>query len=391
MTAIRRAVPLLLTCALPLLAPACSTHHSTVTGPAGTPHLALATVTTALTFPTFLTSPPQDARRLFVTEKSGTIRIVQDGVLLPAPFLDLRAVVNSSGDEQGLLGLAFEPGFARTGRFLVSYTDANDAVRIVRFHAGANANVADPAPVGTILTLPKSDPSHNGGEIVFGPDGMLWIGVGDGGGAGDPFHHGQTKDDLYGSLLRIDVSRGTSGYSIPPGNPFVSPDRPEVWNIGLRNPWRFSFDRETGDLWIGDVGQDRNEEIDVAPAANGRSPGANYGWPVLEGDDCYNTSSCDGSGMTSPVLTYPHGPGCSVTGGYVYRGRSLPGLRGTYFYSDYCGHEISSFRLVGGAVVEETTWPDLDPGSFVPSFGEDAEGELYVLTDTGGVYRIVAR
>jgi glucose/arabinose dehydrogenase len=390
MNALRRAVPLLFACAVPLLAPACSTRHSTLTGPVGTPVLALATVTTGLTFPTFLTSPPGDATRLFVTEKHGKIRVLENRTLLPAPFLDLTSLVRSTGDEQGLLGLAFEPGFARTGRFLVSYTDSNDAVRIVRYRADVNADIADPTPIGTVLTIPKSDPSHNGGEIAFGPDGMLWIGVGDGGGAGDPYHTGQSKADLFGSLLRIDVSRGDSGYTIPAGNPFASPDRPEVWNTGLRNPWRFSFDRETGDLYIGDVGQNRLEEIDVASSASGRAPGADYGWPILEGDECYDAGTCSRAGMVAPVITWPHGPGCAVTGGYVYRGRRLPGLRGTYFYSDYCGHVVHSFRLTGGVPTEATTWTALDPGSFVPSFGEDSQGELYVLTDTGGIYQIVA-
>ena len=394
MTGLRYAVVFSLAFLL-LVAPACSQRSSftPVTAPVGTPELVLQPVTLALTFPTFLTSPPGDVERLFVTEKRGTIRILENGVLLAKPFLDLRDRVRSSGDEQGLLGLAFEPDFARTGRFLVSYTDANSTVQVVRYHVSAGSQVADSIPVGTILSIvkPQSDPSHNGGEIAFGPDGMLWVGVGDGGGVGDPYHAAQSKADLFGSLLRIDVSHGSSGYTIPPGNPFASPDRPEAWNLGLRNPWRFSFDRATGDLYFGDVGQSRIEEIDVALAANGRSPGADYGWPILEGDSCFTAPGCDRAGMAAPVITYPHGPGCAVTGGYVYRGKILPGLQGTYFYSDYCGHVVKSFHLVGKIVTEAKTWTRLDPGSYVPSLGEDARGELYVLTDMGGVYRIVAQ
>jgi len=392
MGVLRRAVLGLLAFLLLVVAACSKSHHGTVTGPGGGGGtLALQTVSTALTFPTFLTSPPGDNARLFVVEKGGRIRIVKNGVLLPTAFLDLHTLV-STGEEQGLLGLAFPPDYATSGRFIVSYTDFNDDVQIVRYQrSAASADVANPTPVGTILSIPKSDPEHNGGMIAFGPDGMLWIGMGDGGGYGDPFHTGQTTDDLFGSILRIDVSAGGAGYTIPPGNPYTSPDRPEVWNIGLRNPWRWSFDRLTGDLYIGDVGQEHHEEIDVAPAALGRAPGANYGWSVVEGDECFMAVTCNTAGMTFPVIDYLHNPDCAVTGGYVYRGASIPSLQGTYLYSDYCGHQIHGFRYVGGVATAETTFTALDPGAGVTSFGEDARGELYILTDAGGVYRIVAQ
>ena len=390
MRAWRPLVPALFLFVLLLAGVGCSSrHHGFVTG-GGSGTLALQTVTTSLTFPTFLTSPPGDHGRLFVTEKGGTIRIIKNGVLLPAPFLDIHTLV-SAGEEQGLLCLAFEPNYGTTGRFLISYTDVDNAVQVVRYRANPlNPDLAIASPVGTILSIPKTLAEHNGGGMAFGPDGMLWIGIGDGGGYGDPLHTGQTKNDLFGSILRIDVSSGASGYTIPAGNPYTSPDRPEVWNIGLRNPWRWSFDRTTGDLYIGDVGQEHWEEIDVAPASRGRDPGANYGWSLIEGEECFMASDCDRSGKTDPVVVYGHGPGCAVTGGYVYRGSAIPPLQGTYLYSDYCAHEIHAFRYSGGVATAETTYTALDPGANVSSFGQDTNGELYILTDAGGVYRIVA-
>ena len=394
MPALRRTVPALLTLVLLLAGTGCSngSHHASFTTPGGSGGaLALQTVSTSLTFPTFLTSPPGDRVRLFVTEKGGTIRILKNGALLPTPFLDIHTQV-STGEEQGLLCLAFEPNYATTGRFLISYTDLSGTVQVVRYKVSAfNPDLATATPVGTILSIPKTLTDHNGGGMAFGPDGMLWIGIGDGGGYGDPLHQGQTKDDLFGSLLRIDVSSGNSGYTIPPGNPFTSPDRPEVWNIGLRNPWRWSFDRANGDLYIGDVGQEHWEEINVAPASRGRDPGANYGWPVLEGEECFMATDCDRTGKIDPVVFYGHDPGCAVTGGYVYRGSAIPSLQGAYLYSDYCGHEVHSFRYSGGAATAETTYTALDPGANVSSFGQDTNGELYILTDMGGVYRIVAQ
>jgi glucose/arabinose dehydrogenase len=376
-----------------LLVAGCDGHRSSVTGPGPGPPpattLRLEPLGPSFDFPVLLLSPPADTARLFIVEKRGTIRIVKHGTLLTTPFLDLQSLVLDLG-EQGLLGMAFEPGYATSGRFIVHYIDLSGDTRIVRYHVSPDPDVADPAPDEVLLAVDQPAANHNGGMIAFGPDGMLWIGLGDGGGRDDEFANGQSRDDLLGSMLRIDVS-GATGYTIPPGNPYTGPDRPELWNIGLRNPWRWSFDRLSGDLYIGDVGQGAREEIDVALAADGRSPGANYGWPITEGNICRPpTSGCATAGLTAPVLDYPHGGACSVTGGYVYRGTRLAGIEGTYFYADYCGHWVRSFRLSGGAATEQKSWPALDPGSEITSFGEDARGDLYVLSADGGVHRIVA-
>jgi len=360
-----------------------------VTGPPPVQSLRLEPAGSGFDTPIFLLSPPADTSRLFVVEKGGLVRILENGVVRGTPFLDLRALV-SDASEQGLLGMAFEPDYAASGRFIVSYTNVDGDTRIVRYRVSADPNIADAGSAEVLLAVDQPDENHNGGMIAFGPDGMLWIGLGDGGGGNDTYGNGQSRDDLLGSMLRIDVS-GASGYTIPPGNPWGGPDRPELWNVGLRNPWRWSFDRLTGDLYIGDVGQGTWEEIDVALAANGRSPGANYGWPIMEGAVCRPpTSGCSTAGLAAPVLVYPHSGACSVTGGYVYRGTRLTGLQGTYFYGDYCGSWVRSFRLAGGVATEEKSWPLLDPGANITSFGEDSRGELYVLSTDGVVNRIVA-
>ncbi|HUF34828.1 MAG TPA: PQQ-dependent sugar dehydrogenase, partial [Gemmatimonadales bacterium] len=232
--------------------------------------------------------------------------------------------------------------------------------------------------------------NHNGGHLAFGPDGYLYVALGDGGSSGDPQDRGQALDDLFGSLLRIDPAGG-SPYAVPADNPFGASAgaRPEIWSYGLRNPWRFSFDRLTGDLWIGDVGQNRWEEVNHAPAAEGAGRGLNFGWRRMEGRHCFETGSCDQSGLTLPVLEYDHGSGCSVTGGYVYRGAEIPELQGHYFYADFCRGFVRSMRLEADTVAEEADWPALRPGGGIPSFGEDAAGELYVLVSDGRVLKIV--
>ncbi len=339
-----------------------------------------------LDFPVHLASPPGD-ERLFVVEKVGTIRVVREGQVLDEPFLDIRDLV-SDGSEQGLLSVAFHPAFATNGRFFVNYTDRAGDTQVVEYRVSADPDRADPAPVRTILGLDQPFANHNGGLLVFGPDGMLYVGLGDGGSAGDPQGNGQNTGTLLGSLLRIDVDGGAP-YAIPPDNPFVGQAgaRGEIWAYGLRNPWRYSFDRGTGDLYIADVGQNDLEEVNAEPGDGG---GLNYGWNVMEGTECFRSDDCDPSGLTLPVLEYDHGDGCSITGGFVYRGAAIPDLAGLYLFSDFCSGFVRSFRMAGGEAVEERRWPELEPNGSVTSFGEDADGELYILTREGSVFQIVA-
>jgi len=340
-------------------------------------------------FPLYLTSPLGDSR-LFIVEKGGVIRIVKDGSLLPSPFLDLSSKV-SGGPEQGLLGLAFDPGYATNGRFIVHYTDVSGNTTLSAYRVSAtDPDQADPATETILLTVEQPFPNHNGGQILFGPDGMLYLGLGDGGSGGDPGGRGQSLADLLGDILRLDVSSGTS-YTVPPDNPFVGQTgpRPEVWSYGLRNPWRFSFDAATGDLYIGDVGQNVWEEVDVVAAAAGAGRGANFGWNVTEGRHCYASPGCDTSQFTMPVLEYSHAQGCSISGGYVYRGAAIPALQGHYFYADFCSGWVRSFRMQDGQAVEPYQWPTLAPGGSVTSFGQDAAGELYIMIAEGRVFRIV--
>lgn len=346
-------------------------------------------IATGLSFPLYLTAPPGDLHRLFIVEKTGAIRIVKDGALLPTPFLNLGGQV-SGGMEQGLLGLAFAPDYATTGRFVVHSTDPAGTTRVSIFQVSGDPDVADAASERVIFTASQPFDNHNGGQIAFGPDGFLYLGLGDGGGANDPGGRGQDLSEPLGSILRLDVQSGTS-YTVPPDNPFVGQANalPEIWSYGLRNPWRFSFDRLTEDLYIADVGQNRSEEIDVAPTATGRGKGVNYGWSIMEGSDCFLGDQCDQTGLTLPVFSYDHSQGCSITGGYVYRGAAIPALQGQYFYGDYCRGWVRSIRYADGAAGELTDWPTLRPGGSVTSFGEDAAGELYVLVAEGGVFRFV--
>jgi len=358
--------------------------------------LTLQTVTTNLTFPVFMSAAPNDNARLFIVEKGGLIRIFDrnSSSLRPTAFLNLSGLISTLG-ERGLLGMAFDPGYITNGQFYVFYTNVNGNLVIARY-ARVNLDLADPASAVILLTITR-DPTfsnHNGGMLAFGPDGCLYAGVGDGGSGGDPNNNGQSLSSLLGKLLRLDP--GTGGACSNNGiiNPFILVGgAPQVWSLGLRNPWRFSFDRITGDLYIGDVGQGAREEIDVAVAPNaGRQ--ANYGWRLMEGSLCFNPSSnCNSGGLTLPVLDYPHvGSSCSgsVTGGYVYRGQAMPSLSGTYFYADFCLRFVESFRFQNGQATERTEWPLLNPtGSSITSFGEDALGELYLVTQGGGLFKIV--
>src|SRR6476646_731863 len=385
---LRQLLPLLgLSLGSALSASACGS--SSANNPAVGKGAKLQLIVSGLSSPLYLTAPSGDLSRLFVVEQTGGIRIIKDGALLPTPFLDISTKITAGG-EQGLLGLAFDPDYASTGRFVVHYTDTNGDTHLSHFTVSSDPDVADPASEQVILTADQPYNNHNGGQVLFGPDGMLYLGLGDGGSEGDPQGRGQDLSDLLGSILRLDV-RSTSPYSVPPDNPFVGQAgvQPEVWSYGLRNPWRFSFDRTTGDLYIGDVGQDSFEEVDVAPAAAGSGKGLNFGWNIMEGTNCYNASTCNQSGLTLPVLEYPHSEGCSVTGGYVYRGSVIPALQGLYFFGDYCQGTVRSFRYQGGSATELTDWPTLRPGGSITSFGEDAAGELYVVIQSGSVFKIV--
>lgn len=361
----------------------------TIQGPVVT--LGLDTIASGFDRPVFLTAPPNDTTRLFIVEQSGLIRIIRnDSTLVPA-FLDLSDSL-SNGGEQGLLGLAFDPDYASNGRFYVSYTRSNGNSVLARYLVSSgNPDVADPGTGQTLLTVPQPFSNHNGGGIAFGPDRYLYFGLGDGGSGGDPQGYGQRRDDLLGSFLRLDVSGG-GAYAIPATNPYAGSTafRQELWNYGLRNPWRWSFDRQTGDLYIGDVGQGDWEEISVQPA--GSIGGENYGWNTMEGTHCYSPGSgCSTTGLVPPVLDYGHGQGCSVTGGYVYRGSAIPSLQGHYLYADYCSGWVRSFRWVGGQAVNQLNRPELEPGGNISSFGEDARGEVYILTHGGRIHRIIAR
>ena len=349
-------------------------------GPGGPQRLEV--VVSGLDNPVHLTAPAGDAR-LFIVEQPGRIRVFRNGRLLDEPFLDIVSRVGSGG-ERGLLSMAFHPRYAENGYFFVNYTDRAGDTQIERYRVSGDADRADGGSAKTILTIDQPYSNHNGGHILFGPDGMLYVGTGDGGGGGDPQGNGQNLQALLGKILRIDVDTGDP-YAVPADNPFASgtgAQRREIWAVGLRNPWRMAFD--DGVLYIADVGQNQWEEINVAPAGQG---GLNYGWNIMEGAHCYRASSCDRSGLLEPALEYDHGDGCSVTGGLVYRGSRFPGLSGHYFYADYCEGWVRSFRYADGAVRDRREWGFGDHGQ-VLSFGADAEGELYVLTAGGDVLRM---
>ena len=377
-------------CLLAVLAGGCGSGDAAGLDPSdGAVPVALQEVASGLSFPLALTAPPGDPR-LFIVEKGGAVRIVREGVLLPTPFLDLGGRV-STGAEQGLLDLAFDPAYATNGRFIVHYTDVNGNTTVSSFRVMAgDPDQADPASETVLLTAEQPFANHNGGRILFGPDGMLYIGLGDGGSGGDPGGRGQSLAELLGDILRVDVTTGTS-YTIPPDNPFAgrTDARPELWSVGLRNPWRFDFDPATGDLYIADVGQNAWEEVDVATAAQGAGRGTNFGWNIMEGTHCYAAATCDTTGLVLPVLEYPHSEGCSISGGYVYRGAAIPELQGHYFYADYCSGWVRSFRFQDGQATDPRQWPTLAPGGGIPGFGRDASGELYVLSVEGRVFRIV--
>lgn len=351
--------------------------------PSGSSSLKLETVVTGLSSPLYVTSPAGDAR-LFVVEQGGQIRIVQNGAIISTPFLTISQKI-SAGGERGLLGMAFDPQYATTGFFFVYFTAPNGDITVERYQVSAsNPNLADTAST-PVITIPHQQyGNHNGGQLAFGPDGYLYIGVGDGGGGGDPLGSGQAGRSLLGKLLRLDVS--TLPYKIPPTNPYVasSSRAAEIWAYGLRNPWRFSFDAAASKLFIGDVGQVEREEINVADAA---AAGLNYGWNITEGMLCYNVSTCDKAGITMPAIDHAHSGAISITGGYVYRGSAIPELQGTYFYGDFAQGWVKSFVYAGGAATQQKDWAALKTSSLA-SFGVDSAGEIYIVSLAGAIYRI---
>lgn len=375
------------------------------------PTISLVKEFSGLNQPVDITHARDGSGRLFVVERSGRIRIVKNGNLLGAPFLNITDRVGDGSSEQGLLSVAFPPDYANKSYFYVYYTDTSGDTVVARYRVTADADIADPNSEEVILTIDQPYTNHNGGQLAFGPnDGYLYIATGDGGLGGDPQNHAQNPNSLLGKILRIDVEpisppqtispnhvlylpiifstnhQPKSSYRIPPGNPYTQTTgyRDEIWALGLRNPWRFSFDQETGDLYIGDVGQGSYEEIDHQPAS---SPGGeNYGWRIMEGVHCYNAASCDTTGLTLPVVEYNHSLGCSVTGGAVYRGQDYAGMQGVYFYADYCSGRIWGLQYDGAnwqSTLLDTT------GYKVSTFGQDEAGNLY-LTDysAGDIYMI---
>ncbi len=365
----------LIACAL--LAPAAQAQQTRTTLDGVT--LSAKVVATGFDAPVFLTSPPGDDR-MFVVEQSGRIMILQKGRTLPQPFLDLSGQI-ATGSERGLLGLAFHPSFATNGRFFVYFTDVTGDVRIAELRVAPTGNVVDPSTLRPILTINhRRWSNHNGGWLTFGPDGNLYIGVGDGGGSGDKSGNSQNPQRLLGKILRINVD-GAEPYSIPATNPYAKGGgQPEIFATGLRNPWRAAFDGDR--LYIADVGQNKWEEVNVVKT----TPGLNFGWNRMEGATCFATTPCAAPDLTQPVVTYSHDDGCSVTGGFVYRGTAMPALTGRYLFSDFCSGVLMSLRMPDATV---TTSTDLGNLGQVTSFGQDSKGEVYILNYDGVIRKLV--
>ncbi len=329
--------------------------------------------------PLYLTHAGDGSGRLFVVEQDGLIRILQNGVILENPFLDVSDLVSRDGSERGLLGLAFHPRYGDNREFFINYTALNGKNTVARYVTSSdNPGQADPTSAKIILSLDDPYPNHNAGQLAFGPDGYLYIGTGDGGSSGDPHGNGQNGRVLLGKMLRLDIDNGDP-YAIPPDNPFVHnlDFAPEIWAYGLRNPWRYSFDRHTGDLYIADVGQNIWEEINFQPA--GSRGGENYGWNVYEASHPYQAG--DALGAIMPITEYSHENGCSVSGGYVYRGAVIPSLQGVYLFGDFCSGTIWATQRD-----ESSAWQTrilMNSGKVISSFGQDEKGELY-LVDYGG-------
>ncbi len=340
-------------------------------------------VVSGLDSPVDIQFPNDGTGRMFILEQVGRIRIVENGQQLPTPFLDIRDRVNSTGNEMGLLGLAFDPHFDQNGTFYINYTGSQAATFISRFQVTSDPNRADPGSEKNLLHVAQPFPNHKGGVLTFGPDGYLYAGLGDGGSADDPFGNGQNTGTLLGKLLRIDVHNGDP-YAIPPDNPFVNGGgKPEIWAYGLRNPWRIAFDRATGDLYIADVGQDTWEEVDFLPA--GSPGGTDFGWNYREGNHPFRGSPPATLHLTYPVAEYSHDEGgCSVTGGYVYRG-AMPEWRGVYLYGDFCSGILWGLIHSGDGFQHQVLF---DSTANITTFGQDPSGEVYLASRGGTIYRL---
>ena len=362
------------------------------TGPPPVRAIRLAPFDSGYDFSVFVAAPPGDTSRFFVVERGGRIRLRKHGTLQDSAYLNLTSLTGL-GHEYGVYSIAFHPQYAANGRVFVYYVDNNGDTRVVEYHADASFDHADPAPVRVILAQAQdSNAVLYGGQVGFGPDGKFYIALGDGPAGGDPLSHSQDSMSLIGKILRVDVDAGTP-YAIPTDNPYVNRPgwRKEIWQLGVRNPWRWSFDRKTGDFWFGDVGEADWEEIDFLPAPV--VGGNNFGWPFLEGTHCYQPfNNCPTAGLVPPVWEYHHGPECAVMGGVVYRGKAFPQLDGTYFYGDYCGGWVRSLKFSGASLIEP--YPSVDSPLVnnvldnPVSFGEDAAGELYAVMASGRIYRI---
>ena len=380
--------------------PTVSSATSTSTAVSATPvpvNVPLPNVRVEVVFPSvsfdrmvYLTHPDGIDDRLYLVLQPGRIMVFDNVANPPAPetFLDIRSRVSDRGNEEGLLGLAFDPDYQDNGYFYVYYSAASPRRSVIaRYQVSADTREVDPSTEKIIMEIGQPFSNHNGGHVTFGPDGYLYVGLGDGGSGGDPRGHGQNLRTLLGTIIRIDVSTldETGSYAVPSDNPFVGVEgaRPEIWAYGLRNPWRFSFDRETGELWAGDVGQNKLEEIDIV------TKGGNYGWNIMEGTSCFRDNSCDSDELVPPVAEYGRDGGCSVTGGYIYRGSRNPSLVGAYVYGDFCTGRIWALRHDGSRVTEQEEIVDSDLQ--ISSFAEGPDGEVYVLSFTGKIARLALR
>ena len=363
--------------------------------------------------PVFVTSYPNDSKLLYVVEQAGLIRIIKNGKKLNRPFFDInKNVVNPSrpGDERGLLGFAFHPNHINNGKFYINYMDNNGFTIVSEFMVNSQLR-ANHKSERVILKLEQPYRNHNGGDIQFGSDGYLYISIGDGGKAGDPLNSGQDLNSIFGKIIRIDVNE--SPYAIPKSNPFYrqKDKRGEIWAWGLRNVWRFSFDKQTGDKYYGDVGQNKWEEVNFEPVTS--AGGINFGWRIMEANHCYDPAeNCQTKGLTKPIVEYPNdanymvilgggsqtdAEGCSVTGGYVYRGTNIKSMQGVYIFGDYCSGNIWTLKVVNGKATnfvnrtEEINLADGEFTTYISSFGQDSDGELYIVDYNGGVYKLIEK